>query len=113
MAASRNAHPTRDRGTPDIGLLANGYSGPWEIAIDETTTGPVRWFAQIEGPSVAFYFEIPSIDIVTKMLAFLESQPGATKAAPAHSGGPNGSLAIGNDKKTPVSLVKDDEYPDR
>jgi hypothetical protein len=93
--------------------LANGSSGPWEIAIDETTSGADRFYAQIEGPSVTFYFEIPSLDIPGKMARFLEPHQAPTKES---SMGPlegSGSLVIGKDKKTPITLVKDDEYDDR
>jgi hypothetical protein len=85
-------------------LLAIGRSGPWEVAIDQTTLGPERWFAQIEGPSLYLYFEIPSLDVVDKAIAFLrtsqEQRPPATLE--------NGHLSLGT-PKNPVSLVRDDE----
>src|SRR5438552_785677 len=113
MAISKNERPTRDPGSGSLGLLANGSSGPWEVAIDETTTGADRWFAQIEGPLVSFYFEIPSVDIVSQMLQFLESPLRATTPAPVTWSEANGSLTLSKDKKTPVILVRDDEYRDR
>ena len=72
MTTTRNTRTSRRRNNASFGLLANGSSGPWDIAIDEATSGPNRWCAQIEGPSVTFSFEIPSIDIVGKMVRFLE-----------------------------------------
>jgi hypothetical protein len=105
MAAPRHTRTNRQSNDGDFGLLANGSSGPWEIAIDEYTSGEERWCAQIEGPSVTFYFEIPSIDIVGKMARFLKPSTGSARR--------NGSLVIGKDQTTPVTLVRDDEYDDR
>jgi hypothetical protein len=113
MATSKNARQTQGRDDRSFGLLANGSCGRWEVAIDETTTGADRWFAQIEGPLVSFYFEVPSVDIVGKMLQLLESPPAGKKQPPIRVGERNGSLVLNKDKKTPVTLVKDDEYADR
>ncbi|HEY7424949.1 MAG TPA: hypothetical protein VH682_12030 [Gemmataceae bacterium] len=113
MTASRNARPVQGRGDENVGLLANGSSGEWEVAIDEATSGVERWYAQIEGPAVSFYFEIPSLDIVGEMLRFLERGPVVAKRSPNGSDERNGSLVIGKDKKAPITLLKDDEYQDR
>jgi hypothetical protein len=113
MATTKNTRPTRQSNTGNFGLLANGSSGPWEIAIDETTSGADRWYAQIEGPSVSFYFEIPSVDVVGKMVRFLDPRQAPRKEVSLDSMERNGSLVIGKDKKTPIALVKDDEYEDR
>src|SRR5262249_20273391 len=113
MSTSKNARPPQGRGEETFGLRANGSSGQWEVAIDEATTGPDRWFAQLEGPSVSFYFEIPSVDIVARMLRFLESSPGVKKHSSTRVGERSGALVLSKDKKTPVTLIKDDEYEDR
>jgi hypothetical protein len=113
MTTSRNASPIPGRGHESVGLLANGSSGEWEVSIDETTSGVERWYAQIEGPAISFYFEIPSVDIVGEMLRFLACDPAAAKRSPNGSDQRNGSLVIGKDKKTPITLFKDDEYSDR
>ncbi len=84
-----------------MGLLANGSSGQWDVAVDETTVGADRWFLQIDGPAVSFYFEIPAVDVVGRMSRFLDP------------GGRHGSLVLGKGKDLPVTLVKDDEYRDR
>jgi hypothetical protein len=113
MATSKNPRPTHDHGDGRIGLLANGSSGQWEIAIDEATSGPDRWFAQIEGTLVSFYFEIPSVDIVNEMVQFFEPRPGTAKRSPVGSGERNNSLVISKGLNNPVILVRDDEYRDR
>jgi hypothetical protein len=113
MTTSRNARPLPERGNENCGLLANGSSGDWEVAIDEATSGAERWYAQIEGPTISFYFEIPSLDIVSEIQHFLERGAAETKCSPKNSDERNGSLTIGKDKKTPITLFQDDEYADR
>ncbi|HTU22215.1 MAG TPA: hypothetical protein VMG10_29520 [Gemmataceae bacterium] len=113
MTTAKNARPILGHGKENFGLLANGSSGEWEVAIDESTSGTERWYAQIEGPTVSFYFEIPSVDVVGKFLRFLNPRPKATKISPNDSEERHNSLVIGKDKKSPIILLKDDEYPDR
>jgi hypothetical protein len=104
------AHGEGDNG--GLGLMANGSSGGWEVAVDETTSGPDRWFVQIEGPTTYCYFEIPSPGMVCKALEFLggHGDPENLHAGPSDK---NRSLVIGKHPKTPVILVRDDEYADR
>jgi hypothetical protein len=113
MTTSRNARPAQGHGNEQFGLLANGSAGEWHVDIDEALSGVERWYAQVEGPAVSFYFEIPSPDIVSEMLRFLESPPEKAIDSPNGADQRNDSLVIGNDKKTPLTLFKDDEYPDR
>jgi hypothetical protein len=110
MATSKKVPATVDRDNGTFGLLANGSCGPWEIAIDETTSGPDRWFAQIEGPFVSLYFEIPSPDLAGKLLPFLEGRP---QGQPVSSSDLAVTLVLGRADQTPVTLVRDDEYLDR
>ena len=93
-----------------LGLLANGSSGQWDVAVDETTSGVDRWFLQIEGPSIGFYFEITSPGIVEEMLQFFEER---CSKANNKSTKKNGALVIRKDKSAPVTLMGDDEFADR
>jgi hypothetical protein len=93
----------------DRGVLALGTSGQWEIEIDETTSGKDRWFVQLEGPSIYFYFEIPSLRILDDVIAYLGNKTARDKSKLDK----NGRLLIGGDKRTPVFLARDDEYADR
>jgi hypothetical protein len=60
MAGSKPIQASSETAGENLGLLANGSSGSWEVSIDESVSGTERWFAQIEGPSLWLYFEIPS-----------------------------------------------------
>jgi hypothetical protein len=104
MATPRNTDTTQKK-NGDFGLLAFGSCGPWEIAIDEHISDADRWCAQVEGPSVTFYFEIPSLEIVRQMRQLLDRS--------AVSSERDGSLLIGKEPGTPVTLVRDNEYGDR
>ena len=109
---SKQGRPRPTIRKASVGLLAIGSSGPWEIAIDQTTSGPERWFAQIDGPSVYLNFEIPSLEIIDQVIEFLMCSSGDTEknAAPVARAG---TLALGTGKSTRIKLVRDDEFRDR
>jgi hypothetical protein len=95
-----------------VGLVANGSSGPWDIAIDETISGAAKWFAQVEGPRVYLYFEIPSLNIIDKMIEFINLPKSTDKLARSVSVARNGSLRLGSFGRSPVALVWDEEDRD-
>jgi hypothetical protein len=105
------------RGQPEnddesLGLMANGSSGQWEVAVDETTAGPDRWFVQIEGPTVYFSFEIPSPEVISEALEYFGGRSSPKGPLPSASA-EKGPLVIGQHRQTPVILVRDEEYKDR
>jgi hypothetical protein len=111
------AHPETAQTSPeahdeDMGLLANGSSGPWEVSVDETISGDERWFAQIEGPSVYVSFEIPSPNLIGEAVRFL-APPHDEEREPISSAKGRGGLCMSKCQRIPVSLVRDDEYEDR
>lgn len=79
--------------------------------MDESTSGPNRWFVQIEGPTTYCSFEIPSPATIREALIFLVGRP--AENPPAGSSAPNDSLLIGKYPNTSVVLIRDDEYTDR
>lgn len=52
-------------------LVANGSAGAWTIDIDESLSGPQRWFLQIEGPACFLYSEISRPRAVAEISDFL------------------------------------------
>ncbi len=112
MADLRSNPMSFQAGEENVGLLANGSSGPWEFSVDETISGNERWFAQIEGPSVYISLEIPSPDIVSQAVRFLAPPHDKERELIASAGG-NGWLSISKSPGIPVFLVRDDEYEDR
>ncbi|HVA48986.1 MAG TPA: hypothetical protein VNH11_21670 [Pirellulales bacterium] len=110
MAIPRERRTKAGAPPRELGLTAIGSSGPWEIAVDESTSGPNRWFAQIEGPSIYLRFEIASLEIVEEILEFLARSAGENGGHGHES--PSDSLAISGGKSE-VLLLRDDEFSDR
>jgi hypothetical protein len=102
-----------ERGDEGLDLVASGSCGQWSVVIDETHSGRERRFAQIEGPSVYLSFEIRSVRIVEKLVQFFEGR----RAAPLPPGTPadegTASLRLGTSGRTPLSVLRDDEFTDR
>jgi len=112
MASNKIHRVNSEAQDENFGLLANGSSGPWEVSIDETVSGLERWFAQIEGPSIYFDFELSSLDIIPTTIRFLTAL--AEREEVSHdSSRTNGVLLISKANQTPVSLVRDNEFEDR
>ncbi len=112
MPVRRKQREQPENDNESLGLMANGSSGAWAVAVDETTKGPDRWFVQLEGPSIYFSFEIPSPDMIFKALDFLRGHSSPPEPH-ASSSAENGSLVLGKHRQTPVILNRDDEYRDR
>src|SRR2546430_155443 len=110
MAMLQNRRAKSQCRKDTFGLLASGSSGAWEIDIDEALSGPERWRAQIEGPSLTLDFEIPSLDVVDKMVRLLATPSAKSKRTSNGAPGPSGTLVLGGNDHTPVRLLKDDEY---
>jgi hypothetical protein len=90
-------------------LVANGSSGPWDVAVDETISGPARWFAQVEGPGIYLYFEIQSPGIIDAIIKFVEAHLNVKDRLRSDLVAGNGSLDLGRFGCAPVALVWDDE----
>jgi hypothetical protein len=106
MAGSHTVQASPAIPDENLGLLANGSSGRWEVLVDETISGTHRWFVQIEGPSLWLYFEVPSPDLISKVIQFLAPLQANREETEC-------KLDLGEAHGTPVALVRDDECKDR
>lgn len=113
MATFKNTLKSGDNDNASYGLAAIGSAGGWEVAIDQTTSGEQRWFAQIEGPSVYLYFEVESSDVIRKMLEFLTAQTNVGGGSLDVAAPLNGELVLSKSTEEPVTLMRDDEFSDR
>ena len=113
MAIRQKSRKTTKSKEESFGLLACGASGAWQVDVDETTSGRNRWWAQIEGPLSSFYFELPSLDVIGKMAMFLCKQSASAKHCTNGQSKRLETLILSKDKKTPICLVRDDEFNDR
>jgi hypothetical protein len=86
------------------GLLACGSSNQWQIDVDESQDGSA-WALQFEGPNFCLRFAIPELQVVHKLLAYLQGRAAEEK---------NGiSLTLGVFGLAAVSVIHDDEIPTR
>jgi hypothetical protein len=95
-----------DQRSSQFGLLAFGRAKVWEISINEAMSGPERWFAQIESPSLYLHFEIHSPAIMCHLLNLLRPKLGSRTEDVQN-------LEIGNFNGLPVTVLCDNETADR
>ena len=84
------------------GLRACGSSGRWQIDVDETHEGN-EWALQLESSQVYFRFAIPSLQVVAKLLAYLQGN-GQDQA--------NG-ITLGCLGSSAVAILRDTEFTTR
>jgi hypothetical protein len=104
--AKQAPRASRDQ-TGAMALLAVGASGPWEIAIDQTTSGRKRLLAQVDGPALNLTFEISGLAVVDEAVEFLSRvRQGSTTGAEAE-------IVLGHSQAIQVAIIRDDEFSDR
>jgi hypothetical protein len=92
-------------------LVASASAGPWRVLIDETHSGPEKWFVQLHGPSVYFSFEISSPKTIDTLVHFLEQSAESNPSSSRNKS--NSSLLVSTPSEVPVTVIRDDEYADR
>lgn len=89
-----------------LGLVANGSSRKWDVAVDETPGGN-EWSLEIDRPQVYLTFQLRDPKVVAEARRFLQSPPGSDDTG--REGGEAGELLLGQFDSTSVSLVWDNE----
>src|SRR5215469_5898642 len=111
---TRHMKVSTEKATDRFGLVANGSSGEWHLSINETIRGKEKWYADIDGPSVYLSFQLVDLEILDKMIAFLDRRVSAdTSPQKTRSSKAEEELVIGSFGLAPVSLIGDNEYKDR
>ena len=90
-----------DQTTDDLGLLANGSSRRWDIAVDASLDRD-EWSLEIDGPQTYLVFQLQDLSVIPAALRFLESGP---PSGPRH----DSALTLGRFGSASVSLVWDNE----
>ncbi len=91
--------------TTGYGLLANGASGRWEVALDESLDRDNDWILEIEGPNVYLALCVDDLDLIPMALSVL--QPALyNNERPKRA-----ALTLGALGPAMVSLLRDDEQP--
>jgi hypothetical protein len=101
-----------DRST--LALVANGSSGPWDVAVNEDGGEPAKLFVQIEGPITYLHFAIPSSQAIRTMRQYLQLRPaGDDRATTPTAPRATEPARIGTFGQASVILTWDDEFADR
>src|SRR5262249_37920709 len=75
-----------DLPTERLGLLANGSSRRWDVAVDESLDGD-GWTLELDGPQTYLVFPLRDLSVLSKMLRFLQEGPGSNETkSPLHLG---------------------------
>jgi len=108
METSKHVVPKEKEGI--TGLVCFGSSGNWDVAIDESLSAPLRYYAQIEGPFAYLYFEIATVDFLKQALDFFA---GGSQMTQAKHLADNAILKIAKSGDIQLSFRRDDEFNDR
>ena len=107
-------HRSSERTANGFGLLANGSSRLWEVAIDESLSRKGDCSLELEGPSVYLVFQLRDLGVVSEVVEFLQDRSEAlTGHVRRTRSARNGVLPIGRFGTAAVSLVGDDEESSR
>jgi hypothetical protein len=92
-----------------FGLLANGSSRRWDIAVDESLDRE-EWSLEIDGPQVYVVFQLKDLKVIPAALRFLQA---GIKAKRSQAGGRRheneSDLSLGKFGSASVSLAWDNE----
>lgn len=98
-----------DPSNSGLGLLANGSSGDWDVAVDESFNGE-EWSLEIDGPQTYLVFQLQDLQVIRSALDLLQSRPLPAEKRGSHERSENESgLALGRFGSASVSLLWDNE----
>lgn len=87
------------------GLLANGSSGRWDIAVDESRDGR-EWSMELIGPNIYLVFALRDLTVVSEAVSYLRDGTGPNR--PSGSAEEDG-LLLSRFGAVSVSLIWDNE----
>jgi len=91
-----------------LGLLANGSSRRWDVAVDEALDRE-EWSLEIDGPQTYLVFQIRDLEIIPEALRFLQSGLQSDQSPRRRQKDDEGALPLGRFGSASVSLVWDNE----
>ncbi len=100
--ATRGSRPAGRPGS--LGLTAVGRHGQWFVEVEETTSGPDRWFLELSGPNLALSAEVDSPAYLATVYNFLAR----TRATTAYE-----HIAVGRIGRDVLAIRTDGETMDR
>jgi len=98
-----------DQSDGNLGLLANGSSRRWDIAVDESL-GRREWDLEIDGPQTYLVFQVRDLEVIPAALRFLQSGLQQDQNRLVHERGERAAaLTLGRFGSGAVSLLWDNE----
>jgi hypothetical protein len=96
-----------DQSSDQMGLLALGVAGRWQIDIDECINSD-EYLMELDGPRAYFVFKLVGLESVSNMAHYLAEGLRLKKEGQLRIGD-NDGLTIGQYDSSSVSLIWDDE----
>jgi hypothetical protein len=94
------------------GLLANGSSQLWDIAVDESLDREGEWLLELDGRTTYLVFQLRDLGVISGAIAFLQrglnTPEGPNRRLRVEDGE---ALTLGTFNKSTVCLLWDDESP--
>jgi hypothetical protein len=102
------------QGPGELGLLANGSSRLWDVAVNESLEREGEWWLELDGRTVYLVFRLRDLAVIPEAVAFFGSalNPAPTLNGPQRSDDDD-SLTLGTFGTLPVWILRDDETPPR
>src|SRR5262245_64933289 len=97
-----------DQPTPRLGLLANGSSRRWDVAVDEPLDGD-EWSLELDGPQTYLVFQLRDLKVISEAVRFLQSRPSSDPASRRDEEADVAELTLGRFGSAAVSLIWDNE----
>jgi len=66
------AAPSAEQQAPRFGLLANGSSSQWDVAVDESLDQEGEWLLELDGPSTYLAFRIRNLGVIGRIIDFFQ-----------------------------------------
>jgi hypothetical protein len=98
----------------EFGLLANGSSRLWDVAVDESLEREREWWLELDGPTVYLVFQLRDLAVIPEAIGFLQralSTPPTLN--PPQRAEDDERLTLGNFSTSSVCILRDDESPPR
>lgn len=89
-----------------FGLLANGSTRCWDVAVEATVEGD-EWCLEIDGPQTYLVFQLEELKVVEKALRYLELGPRSNRQKRARE--VETGFVLGRFGSATVTLFRDNE----
>jgi hypothetical protein len=98
----------------EFGLLANGSSRLWDVAVDESLEQEGALSLEFDGPALYLVLRLRDLAVIPEAVDFLQRLLSAAESTEPRQRTVDGdTLSLGSFNSSPVLLIADDELPAR